>query len=74
MPEVPGPDDPKPLARSLGEFFGHIWKGVTTDPSKKTVRRERTEELERDTPAGRVKIRRTVIEEVELPPDGPGQS
>src|SRR5262249_5213936 len=26
------PKEHKSLARSLGEFFGHIWKGVKADP------------------------------------------
>lgn len=59
------PED-KTLMRSLGEFFGHIWKGVTSDPAP-TARRERTEEEHRDTPMGPVTIRRTIIEEVRLP-------
>jgi len=62
--------DAKPLARSLGEFIGHIWRGVTRDVSRDTreVRRTVGEE-ERDTPAGRVTLRRTTIEEVEVQRD-----
>lgn len=62
---------PKPLMRSLGEFFGHIVRAVKTDPAKAPppraeVRRETAQET-RDTPAGPVTLRRTTIEEIELP-------
>ncbi len=55
----------KSIARSLGEFFGHIAHGVRGGPSASTSRREvnRTVE-ERDE--GDVILRRTVIDEVEL--------
>ncbi len=59
--------------RNLGEFFGHIAKGLRTDPSKppappqKVVTRQTVEEETRETPQGPVVLRRTVIEEVELP-------
>ncbi|MFZ4573493.1 MAG: hypothetical protein ACOYN0_03785 [Phycisphaerales bacterium] len=61
-------EENKGIARSLGEFFGHIWQGVKADP-RKPLRRESTETHERETPAGKVILRRTIIEEVELPPD-----
>ncbi len=59
--------------RSLGEFFGHIAQGVRTDPrqSHRTVTRQTVEEEHRDTPQGRVTLRRTVIEEVEIPTSPP---
>lgn len=58
-------DQEKPLMRSLGEFLGHVWQGVKTDPTKKVVRRE--EEVEtRDTKDGKVILRRTIVEEVEI--------
>ena len=60
------PKDP-PLARSIGAFFGHIVDAVRTDPNapaKAEVRRETTEERRPDG----VMLRRTVIEEVVLPP------
>ena len=65
MPEHPAP---KSIARSLGEFFGHIVRGVRTDvtPPTRTIVRERIEEEERDTPEGKVVLRRTVIEEIEM--------
>lgn len=57
----------KSIMRSLGEFVGHIAKGVRSDVEKdrKVVRRE-VEEETRDTESGRVTIRRTTIEEVEI--------
>jgi hypothetical protein len=55
--------------RSLGEFFGHIVQGIKTDvePAKKTVTRQTVEEESRQTPEGTVILRRTIIEEVEVP-------
>jgi hypothetical protein len=58
----------KSLLRSLGEFFGHIAHGIKTDPSKPRVVRKTVEHEQRDTPQGPVVLRRTIIEEVELPP------
>jgi hypothetical protein len=52
----------KPLMRSLGEFFGHIFHGIRTDPSKKTIRREVEQHQREDG----VILRRTTIEEVEI--------
>ena len=53
----------KSLMRNLGEFFGHVWKGVKSDPSKrKQVLRKDVEEDKR----GDVTLRRTTIEEIEL--------
>jgi hypothetical protein len=59
------------LMRSLGEFFGHVWKGVKTDPTKKVVSREVEEEV-RETPQGKVVLRRTIVEEVEVRRDAAG--
>jgi len=62
--------------RSLGEFFGHVAKGVKTDPAagrapaRQTVRKS-VEEEQRDTPQGKVTIRRTTIEEIEVNRDQP---
>lgn len=74
-PENTPPQGPakKPLMRSLGEFVGHIAKGITTDPAKpppprQTVRTHIEEET-RDTPQGKVILRRTTIEEIEVQPD-----
>ena len=52
---------PKPLMRSLGEFFGHIVKAVKSSPSRTVVRKE-TEQEDR----GDVVLRRTTIEEIEF--------
>lgn len=62
------PPPKKSLARSLGEFLGHIWHGVKSDPSgaeRKVVRHE-VEEQQEQTADGRVTLRRTTIEEIEI--------
>jgi hypothetical protein len=70
---MPAPQD-KSLLRSLGEFFGHIAHGIKTDPAKaRTVTKKTIEHESRDTPQGKVVLRRTIIEEVELPPSAPKQ-
>ncbi|MHC4908089.1 MAG: hypothetical protein ACYTF9_00010 [Planctomycetota bacterium] len=53
----------KTIARSLGEFLGHIVKGIKTDPARKVVRQS-TEERTSDD--GRMILRRTTIEEIEV--------
>jgi len=67
MPEA---DDarPKPLFRSLGEFFGHVVKGIRTDPAAPR-RNEVHRSVEEERRPDGVILRRTIIEEVELPPD-----
>jgi hypothetical protein len=64
-----GGEKTKSLSRSLGEFFGHIWKGVKTpvEGGKVVVREEAVEEV-RETAQGRVIVRRTVVEEMEVRP------
>ncbi len=64
VPEKP----PKSLMRSLGEFFGNIARGVTADVGKaKPQEVKRTvEEETRETPEGKITLRRTTIEEVEI--------
>jgi hypothetical protein len=72
--------------RALGEFFGHIAQGVRTPVNQppapppppppapappRQVTRHTVEEEQRDTPQGKVTLRRTVIEEVELPSPPP---
>ena len=59
----------KPLMRSLGEFFGHIVNavrshpgGAETEAGKKTIRKSVEEKEERG-----VILRRTTIEEIEVP-------
>lgn len=73
---MPAGPHKKPLMRALGEFFGHISRGVKTplkpqgDPQ---VLRHEVQEESRDTPQGKVVLRRTTIEEIELrtPPPAP---
>ena len=61
--------EPKSIMRSLGEFVGHVAKGIRTDPSApKTTEVRREVETER---RGDVVLRRTTIEEVEMPADPP---
>jgi hypothetical protein len=65
------PPTRKSLMRSLGEFVGHLWFAARTDPSrypdrrKHELRREVQEE-QGETPAGKVTLRRTTVEEVEV--------
>ena len=56
--------DRKSIARSVGEFVGHIVEGVKTDPAetRSTEVRRTVEETTKDG----VVLRRTTIEEVEL--------
>jgi len=67
--------DKKSLSRSLGEFFGHIWKGVQEPvggaaPQIEFQREETTEQV-RETEQGKVIVRRTVVEELEIPTPQP---
>ena len=56
--------------RSLGQFMGHIAKGIKSGPEDRTIETKREVSTEqRDTPAGPVTLRRTVIEEISLPAD-----
>ncbi len=67
---MPSPER-KSLMRNLGEFVGHIWRGVRTNPrtspsrEKRVLRRE-VEEKPLEGPDGRVTLRRTTIEEIEI--------
>jgi hypothetical protein len=56
--------------RSLGEFVGHIVKGAKApaDAPRATEVRREVEEETRDTPAGRVTLRRTTVEEIQIEP------
>jgi hypothetical protein len=62
----------KSIMRSLGEFCGHVWKGVTSDPSKggsqKRVVRHDVEERDASDEQNRITLRKTTIEEVEIEP------
>jgi hypothetical protein len=69
---MPAPKQPKSVMHSLGAFFGHIVRGVKTPvqpakPERREVRRE-VETETRDTPQGRVVLKRTTIEEIEVRP------
>ena len=58
----------KPLARNLGEFFGHIVRAIKSDAAPvrgKTTVRKTVEEEDR----GDVVLRRTTIDEVEIKRD-----
>jgi len=55
------------LARNLGAFIGHVWRGFTADVSReKHVLRKEILEDSRPGPEGRITLRRTTIEEVEV--------
>lgn len=58
------PDD-KSIMRSLGEFFGHIVRGVKTDPGSADRTREVGRHVEEEHRDG-VVLRRTTIEEIEV--------
>ena len=63
----------KTLMRSIGEFVGHIAHAVKT-PAPKGEKREVRREVEiedRETAQGKVTLRRTTIEEIEVQPDEP---
>lgn len=61
----------KPLLRSLGEFFGEVWKGIAADPTKggSRVVSRRVEQHRCETDHGDVILRRTTIDEVIIPGD-----
>ncbi|HZW10485.1 MAG TPA: hypothetical protein VFF69_11330 [Phycisphaerales bacterium] len=63
---------PKSLMHNLGQFFGHVAKGIKAPsgprPQTHEVRRE-VEEREETGPAGeRITVRRTTVEEIEIQP------
>lgn len=58
----------KGLMRSIGEFCGHIARAVKSPADKRRIEVKREVEVEqRETSRGTVTLRRTTIEEVELP-------
>jgi len=58
--------------RSFGEFVGHIWRGVKSDPAgQRRVTRHDVHEETRQTPQGSITLKRTVIEEVRVNPPDP---
>lgn len=63
----------KPLMRSLGEFVGHLWFAARTDPEKYPGKqrqrlRHDVSQSTAQTPSGKVTLRRTTIEEMEIEP------
>ncbi len=64
----------KSLMRNLGEFFGHIVKGVKTDPAEPKDKQEVRRTVEEED-RGDMILRRTTIEEVEFkqPEDSSGE-
>lgn len=60
--------------RSLGEFCGHIARGIRKDVGEKREVSRTVEEERVETSRGAVTLRRTVIEEVEIPPERPDPS
>ncbi len=50
--------------RCLGEFVGHIVKAITSDSQTREVDRETQEVVK-----GNLTLRRTTIDEIELPPE-----
>jgi len=59
--------------RSLGEFVGHIVRGVKSPADvppggDSRVLKHEVEEETRDTDAGRVTLRRTTVEEIRIEP------
>ena len=67
-------DGRKSISRSLGEFVGHIWGGVTARPEggvrREEIRREVEEEVRETASGEKVIARRTTIEEIEYRPKG----
>lgn len=57
----------KSIARSLGEFFGHIIKGVRANPSKRVLKHS----VEEENVGSSMILRRTTIEEIELTSKSP---
>ncbi len=70
-PSEPGPNPDRSLAYNLGAFFGEIIKAVRTPVDVPAARqppvhvRHETRETELQTQDGRVRVRRTVVDEVE---------
>ena len=63
-------EKPKPLMRSLGEFFGHVVKGIKTDPAKeKETKRTVIKKEVQEEDQGDIVLRRTTIEEIEIKRD-----
>mgnify|MGYP001172365650 CR=1 FL=1 len=66
---APRPDNS--LARALGQFVGHIWKGVRADVSREAREVDRRVEHHTavDAQGRTVTLRRTTIDEIEITDD-----
>lgn len=71
-----GEKNKESLSRSLGKFTGEIWRALRAPADGKQAHevRRTVETEERETPAGKVTLRRTTIEEIEVEPGGGGKS
>ena len=56
----------KPLMRNLGEFFGHIIKGVRTDPEKQPAHKQVINKEVQEQEDEKMILRRTTIDEIEF--------
>ncbi len=56
----------KPLMRNIGEFFGHIVKGIRTRPARTVVSKTEEKRVSED---GKMILRRTTIDEIEIRKD-----
>ncbi len=61
----------KSLMRNLGEFFGHITRGVKSDPAKGKGRKVEVNRETEERREGNMILRRTTIDEIEYT-DGNG--
>ncbi len=59
-----GQPSDKPIARCVGEFFGHILKGVRQEVAPSRVVRREVQEERRKTADQEVTLRRTIVEEI----------
>jgi len=55
--------DKKPLMRSLGEFVGHLYKAVRSDPNTSRRILNKTTQQQR---RGTITLRRTTTDEIEI--------
>jgi len=59
----------KSISRSVGEFFGHIFKGVRTrvdDSGREVERTEVSRTVKEEQRGENVTLRRTTIDEIEV--------
>jgi hypothetical protein len=70
---LPNMGEKKSISRSVGEFFGHIFKGVRTkvdDAGREVERTEVSRTVEEEQRGENIVLRRTTIDEIELRQDG----